>query len=1020
MKVDEKLLNFYGKLKEGIVIKNSNGEILYNNESYSNELKLLSSEECTFNGEKCTLETYECNDKELKQLRQAFEKDGLTGLYTSNKLSFEIQKYLKSHRNDTLSFVKFSVDKFRFINSSTSRNYVNDILVEIANYFLKHKKIFPIAGRNNYSDDFYLLFKGNAQECVVAVEDFINKVSSKYIEISTQSSYGVYEIVDHDFRYIELEDRANYALKIAYQSKTQHYEIYDDKKAEKYKYEQELLNDFPRALEHKEFKLYIQPKYDLKSGTFFGGEVLSRWYRKGELVFPLAYIPVLEETGLISALDTYMLHETLSLIRKWINMGINPIPLSINFSRIDFENKDLFSNFLSLVDSYGVPHELIEPEITESSYEEKQFEIENFIRDCKNHGFNCLMDDFGNGYSSLSSLKDLDVSGIKVDYNFLKKAKIPSRREKILQSSIELGQSLGIKVIMEGIEDAYDVVMLREFGVRYAQGIYFSKPIPAGEFEDLNIAKIDVETDIYNSTELYDDIIRPTSPTNTLFDFSLVKSGVFKVTENKMVPVIVNKEFRSSSPLLSTGKELGEINLFDYIHPKDEKRIKQYFNNIINGVKEDTYIDYRYIVNSVERHERAKIMLLAKYDGYSLVFATANDVTDENFNRLVLDDFKQLFDELTAFGICAVDENGTVRYFNKAMLDIVKKLRVGKMSPIINTHGDLLSEVMTPDKESLFFPFTNVSTRVRVTNINVQGQVWKLGMFLFDNDDDSAQFKFSSNINYLSSIIKIYTEINLTDNTFIQARFDIRSLDSYKEAGDYEKSLLDYKDAIDVFDRDKTYSAMRISNLLTRLRVNQHLKLSYKLEGKNMWLGNMYSYYKGKDGKEYAIVYSWDETELALKNVDDLTSLLIRSKGISEVNEFISYNPNGRFAFVIFDIDHFKQINDTFGHPVGDRVLSQVGREIYNLNSEKVPVKMRLGGDELIVLVDKVSSKEEAVEYVNGITSQITESLSKQNKEFEVKLTGGVSLYPLDGISFKTLYRKADVDLYKNKAGKGR
>lgn len=1020
MKIDEKLLDFYGKLKEGIAIKNSEGKILYKNESYSDNLKLISSEDCTFNGEKCVIETYEINDKELKQLRQAFETDGLTGLYTSNKLSFEIEKYLTSHRNDTLSFVKFSVDKFRFLNNSTTRQYVNDILVEIANYFLKHKRIFPIAGRNNYSDDFYMLYKGNAEDCVVAVEDFINAVSSKYIEVSTQSSYGVYEIVDHDFRYIELEDRANYALKIAYQSKTKRYEIYDDKKAEKYKFEQELLNDFPRALEQKEFRLYIQPKYDLKTGTFFGGEVLSRWYRNGELVFPMSYIPVLEETGLISGLDTYMLHETLSLIRKWINMGINPIPLSINFSRIDFENKDLFSNFLSLVDSYGVPHELIEPEITESSYEEKQNEIENFICECKSHGFNCLMDDFGNGYSSLSSLKDLDVSGIKVDYNFLKKAKIPSRREKILQSSIELGQALGIKVIMEGIEDAYDAVMLREFGVRYAQGIYFSKPIPAEEFESLNIHNIELDTDAYNSTDLYDDIIRPSSSANTLFDFAISRSGVFKVTEEYMIPVLVNKEFRLSSPLLSLGKELGEINLLDYIHPGDEDRVRKYIYNIINGVKEDTYIDYRYVVNSVERYERAKIMLLAKYDGYSLIFATTTDIINENLNKLVLDDFNQLFDELKGVGICAVDENGTIRYFNKMMRKIVGGLRVGKMSPIINTHGDSLRDLMTPDKETLFFPFTNVSTRVRVTHIKVQGQVWTLGMFLYDKDDENVQFKFSSNINYLSSIIKIYTEINLTDNTFTQARFDIRSLDSFKEAGDYEVALKEYRKAIDIFDRDKIISLMKPENLLARLRTNQHFKVSYKLNDRPMWIGNMYSYFKDKDGKEYAICYSWDETELALKNVDELTSLLIRSKGISEINDFISNNPNGRFAFVICDIDHFKQINDTYGHPMGDKVLSQVGRELYSLNSEKVPVKMRLGGDELVIIIDKISSKEDAVEFVNNLTEKIRVSLLEQNKDFEVRLTGGVSLYPLDGTSFETLYRKADTDLYKNKKGKGR
>ena len=172
MVINDKLLKFYDSLKEGIAIKNMNGKIVYKNDSYSADLKIVSTAKCTFNGEKCTIEVCELNNKELKQLKQAFETDGLTGLYTSNKLSFKIEKYLKNYSDVELSFVKFSVDKFRFVNNSNSREYVNNLLVEIANYFLKHKRQFPIAGRNNYSDDFYMLYRGDALSCVDAVEDF--------------------------------------------------------------------------------------------------------------------------------------------------------------------------------------------------------------------------------------------------------------------------------------------------------------------------------------------------------------------------------------------------------------------------------------------------------------------------------------------------------------------------------------------------------------------------------------------------------------------------------------------------------------------------------------------------------------------------------------------------------------------------------------------------------------------------------------------------------------------------------
>lgn len=238
------------------------------------------------------------------------------------------------------------------------------------------------------------------------------------------------------------------------------------------------------AMERREFEMYLQPKYTANGEELGGAEALVRWIHPTEgFIPPGRFIPIFEKNGFITALDDYMISEVAGVQAKWMSEGRKLVPISVNVSRAHFMNEKLAEHIRDIVDGYGVPHEYVELELTESAFfDDKQTLIET-VKKMQAFGFPVSMDDFGAGYSSLNSLKELPLDVIKLDADFFRGEESGGRGKVIVSETIDLAKQLGMHIVAEGIETREQVDFLKDQQCDLIQGYFFAKPMPVSEFE---------------------------------------------------------------------------------------------------------------------------------------------------------------------------------------------------------------------------------------------------------------------------------------------------------------------------------------------------------------------------------------------------------------------------------------------------------------------------------------------------------------------------------------------------------
>ncbi|HEK9034499.1 TPA: EAL domain-containing protein, partial [Clostridioides difficile] len=187
----------------------------------------------------------------------------------------------------------------------------------------------------------------------------------------------------------------------------------------------------------------------------------------------------------IRKIDMYILEQACKEIRSLFDKGISPLPISVNFSRVDFFKKDFIENIVNICDRYKIPYSLIEIEITESSMFGDTDTLFNVSRNLQDIGFIVAMDDFGSGYSSVNMLKNIPLNVIKLDRGFFVDDKDVDKSQIVIKSIVSLIKQLGIRVVAEGIETRSQIEMLKKANCDIVQGYYFSKPLPIKEFEKL-------------------------------------------------------------------------------------------------------------------------------------------------------------------------------------------------------------------------------------------------------------------------------------------------------------------------------------------------------------------------------------------------------------------------------------------------------------------------------------------------------------------------------------------------------
>jgi len=231
---------------------------------------------------------------------------------------------------------------------------------------------------------------------------------------------------------------------------------------------------------------YYQPKYDVITGKIIGAEALARWLDDdGNIIPPGTFIPVLERSSLITKLDWYMLNIVCNFLKEQIDSGAEPTKISVNFSRAHTYEPRFIQKLCSFVDSFNIPHNLIEVEVTESLLSQGKPYITEFISSIRKSGFDVAIDDFNIVLSSLNYLEDLPASVLKINSAMIAGNLDDEKKQVIIESIFNFAQNLRMTTVAEGIEDKKQLEFIRSCGCEQIQGYYFSKPVSQEEYSDL-------------------------------------------------------------------------------------------------------------------------------------------------------------------------------------------------------------------------------------------------------------------------------------------------------------------------------------------------------------------------------------------------------------------------------------------------------------------------------------------------------------------------------------------------------
>ncbi|MBE5954470.1 MAG: EAL domain-containing protein [Lachnospiraceae bacterium] len=334
--------------------------------------------------------------------------------------------------------------------------------------------------------DFGLLIAYKSEEDLIhRIEKIEQILWSQVPNVKLYFKFGVC-IADNNDREIDsLYNNATTALEMLPEDSDEKIASYDIEMKKQQLWERRIEDEMDKALVTKQFKLYLQPKYSAKEEKLAGAEALVRWIHPVDgLIPPNKFIPIFESNGFILQLDDYMLEEVAAQQSKWSAEGRELFPISVNVSRAHFTREDLAEHICKIVDKYNVPHQYIELELTESAFFDDKYVLIDTVNQLRQYGFVVSMDDFGAGYSSLNSLKELTIDVLKIDADFFRGIESVDRGMLIVSEVIDLAKKLNMKIVAEGIENKEQVEFLTEQECDLIQGYYFAKPMSIEEFEE--------------------------------------------------------------------------------------------------------------------------------------------------------------------------------------------------------------------------------------------------------------------------------------------------------------------------------------------------------------------------------------------------------------------------------------------------------------------------------------------------------------------------------------------------------
>jgi len=430
-------------------------------------------------------------EREKKKLAYQAHYDFLTGIPNRSKFYSEIEEWIKEDTTHTLNFslMFIDLDRFKRVNDSLGHDAGDNVLKVISKRIqnnIPSKAFFSrISG-----DEFTILFpyEENLDEVSAVAKQLIENIEKPIIvknhTLYISASIGISCYPKNSLYYADLIKYADTTMFEAKKVGKGTYKFYDKEMTHRIEEVVLMDSDIHIAFVSDTFLLYYQPQIDTRTNTMIGLEALVRWnHPKLGFILPDTFIPYAEETGVIIDLDYFILKKGMKQVSTWKEKGLKIPRVAFNFSTKLLQQKEFVSSIKSLLEETKCKGEWIELEITENHILENIDEAISVLKDLKDLGIAIVIDDFGTGYSSLTYLKRLPADKVKIDKSFMEKIPDNFVDMTITNAIIHIGNSLGLKVVSEGVETKLQEKYLSKQGCHYVQGFLYSEAVSQREIE---------------------------------------------------------------------------------------------------------------------------------------------------------------------------------------------------------------------------------------------------------------------------------------------------------------------------------------------------------------------------------------------------------------------------------------------------------------------------------------------------------------------------------------------------------
>ena len=437
--------------------------------------------------------TYYWYDKEkeivliaLNDMREEQEHDPVTGALNREGYMHHAAKILASNPDEKFAILYFNISRFKTINDLFGYE-TGDLLLRKGINSLRSSFLRPLLVARMEADRFAILVEQKNLDYTRLTELLHTVYEKADMKVDIYGICGIYLIPEHcTLSVSEMYDRAKLAKNWIKNQYVQPYAVFQEQMKADYEQTSIAISQLEDAIKNGEIQIYYQPIYDAHTEKIVSAEALARWNSaEYGIMLPGKFVPALEESGHITLLDTCVHHKIYDFLRDRKAKGMPTVKIAMNLSRMDLMDDCIMQLILKDIRDTEEDVKQVGYEITESAYATISPAGMDFLKTLHNSGTSILMDDFGSGVSSFSTIREYEFDVLKLDMGFTRKIGMNAKNDNIIISVIDLAHRLDMKVIAEGVETREQADFLKENGCDFFQGYYFSRPVPQDQFEAL-------------------------------------------------------------------------------------------------------------------------------------------------------------------------------------------------------------------------------------------------------------------------------------------------------------------------------------------------------------------------------------------------------------------------------------------------------------------------------------------------------------------------------------------------------